>query len=238
MGRKPRPERDESAILILEAPWDLYATDSNHASVLPFFEGMTKLYDDVHVFHANFYDIESFKLAFKHLAKARYNNTIVYVAAHGYQGEIAGSDVGDYVGVVREKAKSLNISGIVVGSCYSADDEDVLVEQLEGSALRWCVGYRSSVDWLTGTMIDLSIVENLLRLYASDDDDPLSSEDEILLCFQSALSPFNSDYLLGHFYHKKRKATLKDSLSVVIQASGHGKRAKPISNALWIKEES
>lgn len=236
MGRQPRPERNASAIIILEAPWDLYSTDSNKASVLPFFEGIAKLYDDVHVFHANFYDIDSFRLAFNHLAKAIYRNTIVYIAAHGYEGEIAGSHVGEYVEIIREKAKSFNISGVVVGACYSADKEGISLEQVEGSALRWCVGYCSTVNWMTGTMIDMSIIDNLLNLYSSIHQDPLSDDNEIVKCFQSALSPFNDSYFLGHYYHKKKKAKLRDSLRIIIQASGQGKRARLLAEEVWTRD--
>lgn len=232
MGRKPRPERDGCAILILEAPWGLYDTDSNIASVLPFFEGMTKLYDNVDVFHANFYDIHSFELAFQHLAKTRYDNTIVYIAAHGYKGKIEDGSVSDYVAIVNAKAKVLNITGIVVGACYSAEDEQSLVAQVEGSGLRWCVGYRSSVAWVSGTMIDLSIIENLLVLYASEDPDPLSKEDEIVTCFRAALNRFNPNQVLGEYYSKRAKVKLRNSLCVVVQAAGHGKRARPIPDEL------
>lgn len=48
------------AILILESPWELDYSDSNRTSVLPFVEGVGKLAGDTEVYHANFYDKNSF----------------------------------------------------------------------------------------------------------------------------------------------------------------------------------
>lgn len=235
MGRRPRPESSSCAVLIFEAPWELYETDSNRASVLPFFDGLSKLTDNVTVFHANFYDIESFKLAFLHLAKARYQNTIIYIAAHGYRGEISDIPVAEYLDIIREKSKALNISGVILGSCYSAEESESFIEKVEGSALRWCVGYQSTVNWLQGTMVDVSLVHSLLNLYDTNDNDPTSVESEIIGCFVNALECFNPNYELGFKYHRKKKITLRESLKVVIQPSGHGKRAKLLGNELWTK---
>ena len=59
--------------------------DANRSSVLPFIEGVAKLAGDTEVYHANFYDKRSFEMALDCLCKTKFQNTIVYVAAHGYK---------------------------------------------------------------------------------------------------------------------------------------------------------
>jgi len=77
------------AIIVLEAPWELDDKDANRSSVLTFIEGVAKFAGDMEVLHANFYDKSSFKYALKCLCKTRYQNAIVYIAAHGGRGKSA-----------------------------------------------------------------------------------------------------------------------------------------------------
>ncbi len=79
----PRHHYSNRAILILENPWELDSADCNRTSVLPFVEGIAKLAGDTEVFHANFYDKRSFDRALEILCSARFNNAVIYIAAHG-----------------------------------------------------------------------------------------------------------------------------------------------------------
>ena len=86
----PRHHYSNRAILILENPWELDEGDCNRTSVLPFVEGIAKLAGDTEVFHANFYDKRSFDRALEILCSARFNNAVIYIAAHGNKGKVGG----------------------------------------------------------------------------------------------------------------------------------------------------
>ena len=226
MGRRPKASSDNLAVLILEAPWGLYDSDINRSSVRPFFEGLARASDNIEVHHANFYDLDSFDLAFKHLTKIKYKNVIVYVAAHGYESEIEGAHISDLLSIIKSKARVFNISGVILGSCYVGGDVDSLVEAVQGSHLRWCLGYKSSIDWFSGTIIDLAVTNQLLHLYEREiEDDLLSDENKIVEEFKFALRLFNKDNIIGSFQSKRHPAKLKDSIRLVLQPKGAGRRA-------------
>lgn len=235
MVRRISTKSEHLAVLILESPWSLYKSDNNRSSVRPFFEGLAAKSDNIAVHHANFYDYASFEKAFTHLTKVKYTNAIVYIAAHGYGDEIEGAKISELLALVKARAKTLNISGVILGSCYVGGDEESLCEAIQGSGLLWCVGYRSSVDWFSGTMIDLALVHELLNMYQGSDNDEehFSDLDKILSRFKLALSLFDQSFVIGDFYHKRKRASLFDSLTVVVQPRGAGKRAVPCSDRLW-----
>ena len=83
------------AILILESPWELDSSDSNRSSVFPFVDGVSKYSGDIEVYHANFYDKNSFEKALKCLCKTKFKSTIVYIAAHGYKRKICDVSLND-----------------------------------------------------------------------------------------------------------------------------------------------
>jgi hypothetical protein len=233
MAKRPKAVSDHLAVLILEAPWGLYDTDINRSSVRPFFEGLAAESDHIEVHYANFYDLHSFELAFEHLTKVKYTNVIVYIAAHGYEDEIEGAKVADLLSVVKVKAKTFNISGVLLGSCYVGENETSLSEAVQGSGLTWCIGYRSSVDWFAGTLVDLALIRKLLYLFESEEDvGLLSDEAQIIEMFKAGLKLFSPSFEIGCHYHKKRKIALRDSLCVVLQAKGSGKRPWIYEN-LW-----
>ena len=86
---------EKNAVLILEAPWNIYEGDINRSSVEPFFQGLAKQSNDVEILHSRFYDVSSFRLAFAALSKHKYKNAIVYVAGHGDGQRVGGAKIID-----------------------------------------------------------------------------------------------------------------------------------------------
>ena len=155
------------AIIVLESPWELDSTDANRSSVLPFISGIAKLAGDTDVLHANFYDGSSLLLAAKCLAKSRHKNAVVYVAAHGGDGEVGDVDLLNMFAAIQVFAKQCNITGVLIGSCYGGECITKLQSGIEASHLRWCASYASSAFWLQGTLLDCAILESMLDLPAA-----------------------------------------------------------------------
>lgn len=224
MRRKPRPSR---AILVLESPWELDEADANRTSVLPFIEGIAKLAGDVEVYHANFYDKSSFVKALNYLCKSRFENAVLYVAAHGYKKKIGGVDVGTVLFEVGEQSKQSNITGVMFGSCFVGENTSTIEVFMEGNNLKWCAGYSSGSEWLTGTFIDCSIMAKMINLDEDDFDDRWVIIDRLV----ESVQPFAADAVIGLDYNDE-PVSLRDSLRFVVQPNGRGQRAKDVTGSV------
>lgn len=216
------------AILVLEAPWELDDSDSNRSSVMPFVEGIAKYAGDTEVYHANFYDKSSFKKALNYLCKARFRNTIVYVAAHGYKTEIGGMKVLDALCSIGDKSREYNITGVMLGSCFVGGNNTTMEVCLEGTNLKWCAGYSSSSYWLSGTMIDCSILAHMSQLEGDD----FNSRNCIIQTLGSAIRHFSSSCIIGKNYQED-PVSLENSLQFVVQPAGQGQRARTVSSEVF-----
>jgi hypothetical protein len=216
------------AILVLESPWELDGLDSNRTSVLPFVEGVAKYAGDTEVFHATFYDESSFKKALACLCKRSFLNTTVYVAAHGYKRNIGGVEIIKMLTWIGLESKKYNITGIMLGSCFVGENTTAIEVCLEGSNLKWCVGYASECAWLAGTLIDCSVLMEMLAFDIEDFSDAAA----MIQSFSRAISHFSSSFHIGDDYRQK-PVSLRDSLKFVIQPSGKGRRAVLVSEEVF-----
>jgi hypothetical protein len=216
------------AILVLESPWGLDAADANRSSVLPFVEGVAKYAGDTEVFHANFYDKSSFEKALACLCRTRYSNTIVYIAAHGSERKIGGVNILDALREVNRNSRDYNITGVLLGACYTGSATATMEECIEGGAIRWCVGYASSASWLEGTLIDCALLSAMSEVDEEEYRDPDSLTDALA----DALTPFDGSFAIGHDKRDKPVA-LRNSLRAVIRPARQGTRAREVSSALF-----
>jgi len=216
------------AILILESPWELDNGDANRTSVLPFVEGVAKLAGDTEVFHANFYDKGSFEKALDCLCKTKFQNTTVYVAAHGYKKKTGNVNITDILRLIGYRSKAYNITGVMLGSCFVGENTTTMEIYIEGTNLKWCDGYSSLTYWLPGTLIDCSILSSMSEL----DSDDFSEKSVLIDSFAKAISPFSDGFEIGLDYHDD-PVSLKDSMQFVVQPNGKGNRAKKVSEDVF-----
>jgi len=216
------------AILVLESPWEMDDTDANRTSVLPFIEGLAKMAGDTDVHYANFYDGNSFAKALECLCKGERRSRIVYIAAHGYRDQIADASMRDLLFQVAKQSKKHRIDGVLMGSCFVGENSATMETYLEGSRLRWCIGYNSATYWLDGTLIDCRLLAILSRLQ----DKHFKDRELPIKAMAKALSLFNPEVVIGSDYHEKN-VTLKEGMSFVLQLRGKGNRARTITDAVW-----
>lgn len=221
------------AILILESPWELDGNDSNRTSVIPFVEGIGKLAGDTEVYHANFYDKSSFVKALDCLCKRKFENTTVYIAAHGYKKKVGNVPISSLIWEVGLKSKEYNITGLMLGACFVGENTTTMEVFLEGNNLKWCAGYSSTSKWLEGTLIDCAILSKMSEL----DEYDFSDKDEMIYNFASSIAAFSNSFEIGEDYNGNAVA-LEDSLQFVMQPSGQGKRAKSVSEEVFVARES
>jgi hypothetical protein len=230
MGKQHSTNR---AIFVLESPWELDAGDANRSSVLPFIEGVGKFAGDVEVLHANFYDESSFEKALSCLAKTRYKNAILYVAAHGSPDSIGNVKTRTMLSAIGEISKGLNITGLLLGACLAGKNTVMMEVYSEGTNLRWCAGYSTKINWLDGTLLDSAILAQMLHL----DEEDFENAELIVDAFAEAIAPFSRHYGMGI---RNRKRSLDESLEVVVRPKGKGKRAKLMTGEVfkqWEKKQ-
>lgn len=225
-------QRTSRAIIVLEAPWALDDTDANRTSVLPFVEGVAKYAGDTEVIYANFYDEPSFYKALRHLAKCRYKNALVYLAAHGKGDQIGDVDLLNALEAVGKVSAECNITGIMLGSCFVGGNKSTIESKIQGSNLHWCVGYASESDWLPGTMIDCAILAQMLFL----DGRQFDSRNSLKNNLAEAISPFSAKFFIGNDAEGEPVA-LGDSLKFVIQPTGQGRRATSVTAEVFETRE-
>ncbi|WP_337018653.1 hypothetical protein [Leclercia sp. AS011] len=218
----------KNAILVFESPWNLDNYDANRSSVLPFVQGIAKMRGDTEVYFQNFHDKPSFKFALECLCRQKFDNTIVYIAAHGSKNRIGKVSIKDLLIAINEKSREYNIKGLMLGSCFAGSQTHLLQEHTQGSNLRWSAGYSSSCDWLTGTMIDCAIIHSALNLKNAQ----YKSREPMVKAFASAISPFASNAVIGED-EDENDVQLSDSLKFVIQPEGQGYHALPESDNIF-----
>lgn len=221
------------AILVLECPWEMDDADSNRTSVAPFIEGISKLAGDTEVYHANFYDQSSFIQALDCLCKRRFENTTVYIAAHGYKREAGNVDISKLLWEVGQRSVACNITGLMLGSCFVGENTTTMEVYLQGNNLKWCAGYSSTSKWLAGTLIDCAILSAMSNL----DDSEFSSREIMIETFAKSIAAFSTRFNIGKDYNNNPVA-LEDSLQFVIQPRGQGNRAKTVSDEVFAIRKS
>lgn len=217
-----------NALIILERPWGYGKEDQNVVSVLPYFQGLERLNGGFDLYHTNFYEAKSFEMALDELTKMHYDNYYVYIACHGSGLRMGKMNLTTVLGQINAKAQERNITGVILGSCLVGNNTAHLEVYTESSSINWKIGYKCSVDWLEGTLLDLKLFNHLMQL----GEDEIYDKDVVLDGVKQALYTYDPAASIGSDKHEKPMA-LEDSLTVVIQAKGQGKKAKDYSEKLF-----
>lgn len=211
---------NKNAILVLESPWKLDDHDAHRSSVLPFVQGIAKMHGNTEVYCLNFYNKSSFDVALDCLCRQKFDNTIVYVAAHGSRTHIGDVSLDHLLYAINQKSKKFNIKGLMLGSCFAGSKIEHLEAFIEDSKLTWCAAYSSSCYWLQGTMLDCAVIHSALNI----EDEQYKTREEMEEAFAAAVAPFAPNAVIGS-NAKDEDVALSDSLQFVIQPEGRGFRA-------------
>lgn len=219
---------NKNAILVLESPWKLDDHDAHRSSVLPFVQGIAKMHGNTEVYCLNFYNKSSFDVALECLCRQKFDNTIVYVAAHGSKTHIGDVSLKHMLEKITENSRRFNIKGLMLGSCFAGSKTYLLEGFTEDSKLTWCAAYSSSCDWLPGTMLDCALIHSALNIQ----DAEYKTHAEMQNAFAQAVAPFAPNSVIGTD-SKDEPVALSDSLQIVIQPEGRGFRARLSSEDIF-----
>ena len=228
---------DKTAVLILEAPWEIYEGDVNRSSVEPFFQGLAKLSNDVDILHSRFYDVSSFRSAFKALSSCRYKNAIVYVAGHGDGQRVGGAKIVDIMVECNLSSVAANITGVVLGSCFSAGNarrsQAANINTLvQASNIAWVAGYNCAAFWYESTIVDLSIIRHMLNA----DEDAFKTREGISTQLAKGIECFSPHFALGDDGkndEQSQRFSLRDGITFFSQPRGQGNRSRIVTSEVW-----
>ncbi|RKT43985.1 hypothetical protein [Thiocapsa rosea] len=228
------------ALLILESPWwDLNNSNGNQASVLPFFEGLARLDQDLQVYYTMFVDSKSFEGSLKHLLTAPQERLFLYVASHGYGGRIANSNFSNISKLLVDKLQrdgGKRVEGIIFGSCEigGAQNDVHLYLLTDAAKVVWVFGYKTLINWTPSVLINMNLVSNLAQM----DKDGLSTRDSIMEAATSALNLFNPDVMIG--WNRRHDSendppdvAVKDAVRFIVRPRGRGNVSQDNTLALF-----
>ena len=224
--------KNKTALIILERPWGSHISKNNRASVLPFFHGLQQINGNFDVYHSQFYEKKSFQLALDDMMELEYDQFYIYIACHGKGMRLEGLNLSTAMQTIHDKAQTNNIVGVLIGSCEIGKNVSHFEAYSEGSSIVWQFGYKCSVNWLDGTLLDVKIFDALLNLKPKSFND----RDTVVQAFNEALVEFRPDACIGSDANDE-PMSIADSLTLVVQAKGQGQRAKDCSSELFDIED-
>jgi hypothetical protein len=219
------------ALLILEGPWWTPEQKPKRPSVLSFFEGMENYRGDFNIYYSNFYEKTGFRRALEDdLLHTREDRLFLYVAAHGYphmfggMKSTRGMQIGTLMRAVKHAAHYTQIEGVVLGSCNIGSNVGDFVKTITSSHIAWMFGYTCEIDWMTSTMVDVSVFEQMMSLKRTD----LRSMDAILTACARGLQRFNPGFLICREEGGER-VRLADAFTFVVQPRGRGRKPQDVT---------
>jgi len=216
------------ALLVLENPWWPPKENPKRASILPFLHGLEKLIETYSIYYSTFYSKDSFREALVDVSNTMEKRCVLYVASHGTKGYIGDKfRLTTFFDTVSDSAKLNDIEGVFIGSCYVGDRVEDLKETIMGTRIAWIFGYKCSLNWLNSTLVDLSILSEVMSMREHN----LRTEKMILEAFKKALQKFNGSNEIGEDEITGEEVLLKDSVTLVVRPHGC-KKPRDVSDDL------
>jgi hypothetical protein len=209
----------ESALLIIENPWDTPDQDPKRSSVFPFLQGLEKILNNFNIYYSTFYDNSGFKKALEYdLTRTKEKRQILYIASHGDKKQFAHGTPNILSSIPKYGKK---IEGVMVGSCYIGSNFKIISSILEYNydnkvyGANWVYSYRNYINWMATMIIDLAILE---QIYIKNKN-PLKSKEKIISAFFNALNCFNPNWKMAQD-ENGHDVDLKSTISLAIRPQG------------------
>ena len=189
-------------LIVFEAPWD----DNFHAfdqmTVKPHFEGLVRNIDGIKLYYERFFNLASLQYGLQ----VAFNNIhdgqcIIYIAGHGQNGAFGGGaaniNVGPFVNYMTGLFNNnFHLYGLMFGCCNIGNNDALSVLANGQGSANWVHAYTPSVDWLPSTLLDMSIVSNMVKA-ANHDGGAVMNAAGILNHYCDGLEVFNGNLILN-----------------------------------------
>ena len=196
------------ALLVLENPWDEPVGGTRRLTVLPFFEGLERIHANLSVYYSSFHNLAGIRAALDlDLQLTKEPRQILYIGSHGQGKMLTNIRLADLRRSIRARAS--RVEGVIISSCDVCSDSHELIKLVEGTTIRWAIGYRCAVSWFDSMVIELALLNSL----AAHPITYKSSWESLEGFFGTALQLLNTQHMLDPV-----KGTLGENLTVVLNS--------------------
>jgi hypothetical protein len=154
-----------TTLVVCESPWSTAKGRLERWSVRPFVEGLCELYDARLVYRTFTTRQELVRLLNCEAIDTTNERIVVYLACHGRGGRL---ELGRRLNSDRPNLGSVarylrpGVEGVWLGAC-DVGGSKALGEFLKTSGAVWAGGYVCAVDWAPSLILDLAVIQDLIR---------------------------------------------------------------------------
>ena len=215
-----------TTLVVCESPWTTEKGFLARWSMRPFVEGIAELYD-VRLVYRTFTSGHELRRLLSYEAIDRpEGRVLVYVACHGFGGRLSVGRKGSEIVNLAPLAQTLygGVEGVWLGAC-DVGQSRALQDFLKNSGAIWAGGYVCSVDWAASLLLDLAVLQELLR------SGPVRTRSRLLRVLKVALKSFDPNWKIGADRHE-RGVPLRHAIRVLARDKSRGARPKDVSEDL------
>lgn len=150
---------------------------------------------------------------------------------------VGGARILDIMVQCSLKSVAANITGVVLGSCFSAGTADrpqaeTINTLVQESNLAWVAAYNCAAFWHESTMIDLSIIRQMIRAKESHFQDRGDISEQLAMGIE-CFSPHFAVGSNGKSGSDGKLISLKQGVSFFSQPRGQGNRSRCVTDEVW-----
>lgn len=199
----------EIAVLILESPWEYPQGGTRRLTVQPFFEGLEKIHPNMSMYYSTFHDLHGVRTALDYdLLHAKEPRQVLYIGSHGQGRQLSNIRLSDLKRAIRERSGKLE--GIIISACEVCNDVDDLITLVQGTGVKWAIGYKCAVGWFDSMMLELALLNQL----AIEPVAYRTSRAGLTGFFQRALALVNPCHILD----EEGKGVVADNVTIVMNS--------------------
>lgn len=203
-------------ISVVESRW----WDKGNHSVKSLLEAVASIhYENPSAFY---YDMFAEKHSLSQTLNTRCSDKVtevIYLASHGNKDHIGPtSDTAisrtEFRNLLISHNTSAQVKGLFLGTCLTGNVDFAKFFIEEGrTKLEWIAGYKSSVDWVDGSAIDMVFFSKLAALYVKNKRKKKKKESARGMAHEAAselvklIPGAHSHYGFNIFFHENRKIT-------------------------------
>jgi len=177
-------------------------------TVLPFFEGLERIHANLSVYYSSFHNLAGIRAALDlDLQHRKEPRQILYIGSHGQGKMLANIRLADLRRSIRDRVG--RIEGVIISSCDICSESYELTKLVEGTTIRWAIGYKCAVSWFESMIIELALLNSL----AAHPISYKSSWESLQSFFETALQLLNTQHMLDPV-----KGTLGENLTIVLNS--------------------
>lgn len=216
----------KTTLVVCESPWAERDRRWAPWSMRPFVEGIAELYGARLVYRTFTGGPELRRLLEGEAFDGPGQRFLIYIACHGSGGRLTLGRKPDSGVNLAPIARALcqGVESVWLGAC-DVGGSNALHEFLAQSGAVWAGGYRCSVNWDASLLLDMAVLQELLK------SGPRKTRTGVVSTLKRALKGFDPRWVIGSDT-KGDGVSLGDALRIVARDKNRGARPEDVSQDL------